>query len=492
MATNLTINATLTYQVMNGIGSNVCTWSWKNGEIKPALDELIDTLGHNIFRVIHDRMVWAGTGTTRPAATLTGLQNLNPTTLMSVYEVPDMQDLWNTITYMNSKGIAADQILVNFMGWTALWMGGSEQGYGGNPSFINNTSQTNQDIAIMIASLVYYGHHRRDISGSNQNVSFGYIDPFNEPDVNGFEGPIVSASQMNTIFGNIITLLNTMGDTTTEIMGPNTGNSVLNSSDPYVSAFNTSTLSRMVHFSWHAYADTISGTCSWCFPGSVSPASSKGGIKADWLDETSEWCSGCDYNQPPSASEWAFGSAIGDLLLGDIKNGFAAVLTWEAFDTYYYHHNSYSAWGHVGCTQNGSGCTISDTYPRVYSIRRRAWPEATLAKAIRPGMTMLGLNTTLSTLSVLSFYNSTSGEFSIVGHNTGSSAVTINGQLQNLPSILNLSLYQTTSTTNLQHISDIVVASGIFTVSIPADTFFYLSPPAVCPIPTGTINITVV
>ena len=158
--TNLIINAAVTFQTMNGVGSNVNTWSWKNGELRPALDALIDTLGHNIFRVIHDRMEWAGTGSTRPAAILTNLQNLDPTTLQSVYEVPDMQDLWNTIAYLNSKGVTADQIMVNFMGWTAPWMGGS--GAYGSVSHITNNAQTNQDIATMIASLVYYGHHRRD------------------------------------------------------------------------------------------------------------------------------------------------------------------------------------------------------------------------------------------------------------------------------------------------------------------------------------------
>jgi len=66
------------------------------------------------------------------------------------------------------------------------------------PSFITDDAQTNQDLATMIASLVYYGHHRRDVSGTNQNLEFTYIAPFNEPDYDGIEGPAMSASQMNT------------------------------------------------------------------------------------------------------------------------------------------------------------------------------------------------------------------------------------------------------------------------------------------------------
>ena len=84
--------------------------------------------------------------------------------------------------------------MLNFMGWTAPWMGGSGE-YGTSSSITNNT-QTNQDIATMLASCAYYGHHRRDISGSNANLSFGILDPFNEPDWNGLEGPLVGGAQM--------------------------------------------------------------------------------------------------------------------------------------------------------------------------------------------------------------------------------------------------------------------------------------------------------
>jgi hypothetical protein len=455
---NLTIDASITYKIMNGVGSNINSWSWKNGELRPALDALIDALGYNIFRVIHDRMEWAGSGENRPGGTLSNLLNLDPATLQSVYEVPDMQDLWNTIGYLNSKGINSDQIMVNFMGWTAPWMGGS--GTYGVASSINDDPQTNQDIATMIASLVYYGHHRRDISGFNKNLSFSYIAPFNESDLNGLEGPLISPSQMNTIYENIITTLNAMGDLTTKIMGPDTARGC----DPYTAAFSTQVASRMTHFSWHNYEGQP-----------FAPLAPRYGINADWMTETSLWCSGCDENQPPDQSEWSFGSDTADILLGDIGYGFSTVLTWEGYDTFYFHHDSYSAWGHIGCTQNGSGCTTSDTYQRVYTIRDRAWPIATIAQAIKPDMTRIDAGTSLAALTVLSFYNSSTGRFSIVGHNTDTSPTIIHGQLLNLPAISSLRLYLTNSSLHLQRIGNIAVNDDLFTVTIPADTFFYMA-----------------
>jgi hypothetical protein len=457
---NLTIDAAVIYQTMNGVGSNVNSWSWKDGELIPALDILVDTLGHNIFRVVHDRMEWAGTGSTRPAATLTNLYNLDPATLVSIYEVPDMQDVWETIEYLNSKGVPADQIIVNFQGWTAPWMGGS--GTYGVASFITNDPVIHQDVATMIASMVYYGHHRRDVSGTNQNLAFGYIAPFNEIDYDGIEGPEMDPTQLNTIFENIITTLNAMGDTTTKLVGPETAGNP----DSYTIAFSEAVRARMTHFSWHWY--------------SGNPASlptSRGGINADWLTETSVWCDGCDHNVPPTQSEWSFGSGIGDMLLGTIANGFTAVLTWEAFDTYYYNHDSYHVWGHIGCTQTGSGCTTSDAYPRVYSTRGRAWPEATIAKAVRPGMVRRGSTTTLPNFTALAFYDTSMGDFSIVGHNKGISEITINGELQNLPVMSSLALYESNAYLNMQRMDDVVVVGNLFTATIPADTFFYFFSP---------------
>ena len=222
------------------------------------------------------------------------------------------------LDYLNSKGVSADQIMVNFQGWTAPWMGGS--GSVGVPSHITNDAQTNQDVATMIASLVYYGHHRRDVSGANQNLGFSYIAPFNEPDYDGLQGPFFYySSQLNTIYENIITTLSAMGDTTTRLMGPDTAGSP----DPYTVAYSAAVIARMTHFSLHSYNNVP-----------ASPATSIGGIHADWMTETSIWCETCNNNQPLSQSEWSFGSGIGDLLLGEIANGFSAVLTWEGYDTY--------------------------------------------------------------------------------------------------------------------------------------------------------------
>ena len=439
---NVTVDGSSVSQTMDGMGTNINSWAWKNGELKPALDLLVDTNGANVFRVIHDRMSWAA------QSQIAGLHARDAATLAAVYETSDMQDLWNTIAYLNTKGVKGKQILLNFMGWTSTWMGGS--GQYNVVSYINSSNNT--DIATMVASLVYYGRVVKQLD-------FSLVSPFNESDWNGLEGPILSASQYGAIAGSIIGELNLMGQTDVMLVGPDTASSP----GAYIDVLQglSAVYPRIAHFGFHSYST-----------GGVSADSHTG--RTQWLDETSAWCSGCDNNAQVS-DEWSFARDQSDYLLADLANGFTAILTWEGFDTFYYHHNSYSTWGQVGCTQGGSSCSTSDAAgTRVYALRKRGYTTAILNNGIRPGMAKIGVTKSLS-FPILAFYNSTTGEISILGHNTGTSAATINGKLNSLPAVTGFLHYQTDSgSKNFARQADVTVSGQTFTTSIPAGTFFLL------------------
>jgi len=163
--------------------------------------------------------------------------------------------------------------------------------------------------------------------------------------------------------------------------------------------------------------------------------------------------------------EWSFAKTTNDYILGDLANGFSGALVWEGYDSFYYHHNSRSYWGLLAYDQPTG----------VYTPRKRFYANAQLSRFIRPGSVRIAANSSISGLTVLAFSNPTTGQVTIVGHNTGASAVTINGQLQNLSAPNSLMLYQTNSSVNLQRGTDVPVVGGTFSVSIPADTFFSLT-----------------
>jgi O-glycosyl hydrolase len=433
---NLVVDVAKRQQTIDGMGVNINVNSWKNGQLTPALDALIDINGSSAFRVIRDPMTWVGSESLIPA-----LHKLDLPTLQSVYETPAMQDLWNTIGYLNKKGILGKQIILNFMGWTPIWLGGS--GVYGQPSHI--TAGKEQSFATMVASLVYYG---RTVKGLN----FTYLSPLNEEDWDCKEGPCASASQYAVLMMDLATELNAMGLTDVRFIAPETAG------DPsaYIASIQSdNTVFAMTdHLTFHAYG------------GSRSPGQSHS-QKNYWVTETGAECSSCDYSGTPSQGEWAFASQTNDAILDDLANGISSVLIYDGYDSFYYHHNAYGFWGLLAYDQaNG-----------LYSPRKRFYVNSQINRFITPGAQMVSLSDSVSGLDhAVAFYNLTTQKVTIVGHNSASSPTTISGQINSLPlAVTSMNVYETNIHLNFQQGSAVPVAGGIFQLTVPADTFFSLS-----------------
>jgi len=449
-AATLTVDASQRFQKMAGIGSNVNVNSWNGGALKPALDALVDQAGEPVMRVVRDPINWVAV-----EADIAPLHALDPATLTRIYEAPKMQDIWNTIGYLNQKGIRGNQIVLNFMGWTPTWMGGSGA-YGSVSTILAGKEPA---FATMVASLVYYG---RKVKG----LDFTLLAPMNEEDWDGKEGPKLLAGQYVTVLKALIAELNAMGLADVRLVGPDTAFTPLD----YVSAMmaDATVAGRVDHLSFHTYGSA------------TSPPGPGYAGKDYWLTETAQWCSTCDQNGVPTPNEWAFARDTGDFFIDDVDNGFPAVMVWEAFDGFYYHHNSDSSWG-----------LLSNKSVPLYTPRKRFYVHAQLSAFIRPGTTRVAISGPAA-VNAVAFYDTSRGQLAIVGHNTSGLSVTLNGQLNNVPVALSsLFLYETDSASqNLTHGADVAVAGQAFSVTIPADTFFSLAnfAPALVNLQVSTIS----
>ncbi len=203
-AANLTVDGSQKFQTIGGVGVNVNVNSWNGGELRPALDLLVDTHGSSVMRVIRDPIAWVG-----DEATIPSLHTLDAATLAKVYEAPAMQDIWAVIAYLNQKGLSGDAIMLNFMGWTPPWLGGS--GGFGVPSHI--TASKNGAWATMVASLVYYGRQVK-------KLDFRLLGPLNEADLNCLEGPCLAPAQYTSALQALIDELDGMGQNDVRQVGP--------------------------------------------------------------------------------------------------------------------------------------------------------------------------------------------------------------------------------------------------------------------------------
>ena len=437
-AANLTVDGAQRFQTIYGMGVNINVNSWNNGQLKPALDFLITTNGSTLFRVSRDPIDWVASESLIP-----DLHSLTPSTLQQVYETAKMQDIWNTISYLNQKGIGGKQIILNFMGWTPTWIGGS--GSYGVASRI--TAGKEQKFAIMIASLVYYG---KKVKG----LDFTYLSPMNEEDWNCLEGPCVAPTQYTTIMHDITDELNYMGVSDVRFVGPETAG--IGASVSYIPQMmaDSTVAGRTDHFALHDYSG------SPVFPGTAYSG------KNYWQTETSAWCSTCDAGVSEPPNEWSFATQTADVILGDITNGFSAVLIWEAYDSFWYHHNASSLWGLLAY----------NPITAIYTPRKRAYAYAQIYRFIGPGDVVIKSGDSIASMPTdLAVYNATNGKIAIVGRNSGNAAITINGQLSNLPAINMLALYETNPSVSLSRKGDIPVSGGIFTAQISPNTIFALT-----------------
>ena len=435
-AANLVVDVGRVQQTIDGMGVNINVNSWKNGELKPALDALIDINGSSAFRVIRDPMTWVSSESLIPR-----LHRLDPPTLRSVYETPAMQDIWNTIRYLNQKGILGKQIILNFMGWTPTWLGGS--GSYGRPSHI--TVGKEQSFATMVASLVYYG---RMIKGLN----FTYLSPLNEQDWDCKEGPCVGTRQYALIMRHLATELNGMGVTDIRLIAPETAG------DPsaYIASISGdgTVFSMTDHLTFHAYGGSRS-------PGALRIQ------KNYWVTETGAVCPSCDYSGTPSQGEWAFACQTNDAVLDDLANTIASVLVYDGYDSFYYHHNAYGFWGLLAYDQTTG----------VYSPRKRFYVNSQINRFVRPGSQTLFLTNSVSGLGhVGAFYNPATHRVTIVGHNIASCPITVSGQINNLPvAVSSMNVYETNASVDFQQGTAVPVNRGRFQLTVAADTFFSLS-----------------
>ena len=153
-------------------------------------------------------------------------------------------------------------------------------------------------------------------------------------------------------------------------------------------------------------------------------------------------------------------------MIDDLVAGLGAVLQYDAFDGFYYHHNAMGYWGQLAWDQTTG----------VYTPRKRFYAFAQVNRFVTPGAQRIQATDTISTLDhLIAFYDAARSRVSIIGRNTGATPITINGQIAGLPiSVTSLVLFQTNSTVDMETLP-VTVTNGTFSLTIPPDTIFSLA-----------------
>jgi O-glycosyl hydrolase len=427
----LTIDGSQQFQAIDGFGVNVNSASWNNGQLRPALDLLVDQLGATIFRVVIDNADWETANDNGDP------QTFNWTAYNGIYTSPKFEELWGTIAYLNQKGITQN-LMLNIMGPVAAWMGGSR---------INPTAE--DEWVEMIASLTAYARNTR-------NLQFGLLSPMNEPDWDGIEGPQVDEFQYVRLIQKLSQKLDALALSGILLVGPDTA-SVDRGVQAYFSAMvaNATLMAKLAHFGLHNYAGYTAGA-------EQAIASSPYPSKNFWMTEVSN---------------------IWDAL-PQLVQGAAATLVWDAFDSVY-NHAILAGRGTIPPNDAGNGPALLayNTATGIYTPRKAFFEHAQLFRYVVPGARRIAAADPHANLTVLAFHHATTHRLTIVGRNAGSGSLTIAGSLANLPAVSALQFYLTDASVNMQRMADVPVSGNAFTFTVAGGSTFTLVSSSAAPPP---------
>jgi hypothetical protein len=167
---------------------------------------------------------------------------------------------------------------------------------------------------------------------------------------------------------------------------------------------------------------------------------------------------------------------------------------WEGYDSQLTDFNAatggsnpphWSCWGLFAVNDKNA-------VPKTYTPRKGFYTVAQITRFVRPGARQIDVSGSTAGLTLLAFYKTNSGQLTLTGANTNSSASSLSCALTSLPAIPSLDLYYTSSTTNLCYGGSVAVTNGAFSVVAPADCVFTLTSanhaPSLSPVSVSPIN----
>lgn len=444
VAATLTVNGNQRFQVIDGHGVNANSASWDNGELIPAIDQLVDVLGSRTWRVIVESLYNWETQNDNADPNVYNWNYYN-----TLYETPKFQDLWGILGYLKQKNVP--HITVDVMGIAPQWMGGA-----------NLSTQAMEDEYVeMVTSAIYYAVNVK-------GLRIDSINPSNETDLGDPEGVSMNATQYARVVRKTAQKLDAIGLGYIKFVAPDTAGIDTNymttlMADSYV-------MSKIHAFGFHNYYG-YSGDVYSVIKQSNYPNS------RFWMTEFSYWCDNC------GSGNWTYARETGRYAINHIRDGGASsVQMYDAYDSTYEHHGGFDGEGLIGFNRTS----------RVYTPRKIMYALAALFKYAMPGAVRIGATETNGQIDLVAYHHPQTGNVTITGRNRGTAPYTISGLLSNLPAVSQFEFYQTTPTVNMEKGNTVTVTNNRFTAQVAADSFFVLTsvPGGSSPLPSATTTAT--
>lgn len=353
-ALQLVIDAGKPLQTIDGFGVNVNPAQWRGGNLKPALDLLVDDLGCTLFRVDPVGVAdWLDPARRNADGTYT------PEYLKSVYTSAMFRDCWETYRVLNAKHV---EPFFSISGRIPARLGRTD-----NPRRLADFD----GYAEMVVTLLKWARQE-------EHLQFSLLSPFNETDIGYPEGPKLEAEDVAPAVKAVLKKLDKAGLTDVRLI-------LLDDGFPHQERLDLvlnqpQWRDRTAAFGFHRY-------------NSGRENQQNSGFRAAWRGQKSDFGQlAMRIHDSPFAGSRVWMTEYGDLdqtglvesevgwrsterILLAINEGFSTGLVWDAFDNFHKHDNAWSTYGLLA----------SDTRNSTYTPKPRYFAAKQLFRFVRPG-----------------------------------------------------------------------------------------------------------
>lgn len=415
------------------------------------------SLGATIFRAVIEEIDWEEVNDNNDPDTF------NWTYYNSIFSNARFQGVWNTLRYLNKRGIT-NGLIISFMGAppaaAPLAPNDPKKSWMGDTNYTVSPAMEDEFVE-SIAALLYYARH-------TAGVQFTLVSPMNETEQiseaksaehpNGVvEGPnMPDAVQFVRVITKLAKKLDAIGMDDIRFIAPDAAGDHLFGLCLDEMVRDSYLMGKLACWGVHAYGNNAKSYRNII-------AKTENPDKSFWVTET---------------------AGIGNML-GQLEDNAKAYIFWDGFDCVYQHAgrngygdtppNDWVFW------QPDDGKPLIEYIPstKSWTPRKQFYQFAQIYKFVKPGATRIGSMVNDSSLIVRSFIN-TDGQLVIVGQNNGKNAVAINGSLTNLPAISCLKMCYTSPAVNLNKSAQVIVKNNTMKVLLPANCIFTLTGSADC------------
>jgi len=450
---NVVLNADVKYQKMDGFGVNITPAQWRDGNLKPVLDMLVDDLGCTLFRFdCYGTADWLDPNKRDKDG------QYPQEYLKEVYTGKVFKDSWATFRYLNSKGI---QPYFNVSGKIPRALAGTD----------GQTLKDFDGYAEMVVSMLKWAREE-------ENLKFSLFAPFNETDLGFPEGPRLQPDIVVPATKAILKKLDETGLGDIKLI-------VLCDAYPKREKIaplckDASMVGRIACFSTHTYGDGGDQEPWRWFLEETDFAKFAKMVRQSPYKDCPVWLT--EFGDLDQTGEVEFGVAWRCVrrLLKAIDDGFSSGQVWDAFDNFHEHDRAWAMYGVLKTDRNNW----------TYTPKRRYYALKQIFRFVKPGFVRVsiepqGVNANdvykmwrapLKHLPLYAFVSPDANDFTIIGMSTVESDVKLNIKLKGIEAGgKSVTYYRTSRYEDCVKIADLPIENGALSATIKENSIFTLT-----------------